>query len=386
MNKWIKKLNGRKEKTLFRRCFPIQRKKNGRVLISDKWYWDFSSNDYLGLSQDTQLCEAAKRVLHEHGMGSGGSRLLSGNSNLFHELETRVAQLKQKETALIFTSGYQANVGIISALLEEKDVVFADKHIHASLVDGIQLSHAALYRYRHNDMAHLENLLIKQRNRFSNAMIVTESLFSMDGDHPPMEEIIELKNSFNCLLMVDEAHAFGALGKNGKGFISDKKTIAAVDLMVGTFGKALGGHGAFVACSSVLRDYLINFCRSFMYSTALPSVVIGWNIAAMDSLPFLEEKRKTLLEKSFTFRNQLHSFFNGIPGNAYIIPGITGKCQTALDLAQFLQEKGFWVLPIRTPTVPENHARVRFSLTSCHTQIVLDELYEAVKKYFYLQG
>ena len=325
---------------------------------------DFSSNDYLGLANHPKLKEVAAKACKDYPTSSSASRLLSGDSELFHQLEEKVAILKKKEAALVFNSGYQANVGIISSLYSKADLIFADKLVHASIIDGIKLSGAKLFRFKHNDLGNLEELLKNNRSKGKQALIITESVFSMDGDFAPLDGLVKLKEQYDCQLMVDEAHATGIFGENGQG-LAPKQT----DIVMGTFSKALGSFGAYVATSKSVVDQLINTCRSFIYSTALPHQVVAVNLAGIDLIKAEPFRRKQLLEKTAYFRQKL-----GLDKGSQIVPCIVGDASKAIELSQKFQAAGFWVLPIRPPTVPQGSARLRFSLSYNHSLQDLDKV------------
>lgn len=357
---------------LFRQLAPVSRRNKGQVTIKNRIYFDFSSNDYLGLAHDKTLKKHAEAALEKHGFGATGSRLLSGDSNLIHQLETAIAKFKQKPAALVFNSGYQANIGIISTLYTPQDAIFADRLCHASILDGIKLSGAEIFRFKHNDTAHLETLLKKHRSQAKNALIVTESIFSMDGDCAPLKKLVALKNKYNTWLMTDEAHATGLFGARGSGLCEALNLSAEIELIMGTFSKALGGFGAYLACDETTKDYLINRCRSFIYSTALPHPVIAWNLAAINLVPSLTKKRSHLQKISAHFRSKCQSLGLNVLGETQITPIILGKTNRAVKTAKALQKRGYWVLPIRYPTVPQDAARLRLSLCADHSLKMLD--------------
>ncbi|MDO8525836.1 MAG: 8-amino-7-oxononanoate synthase [Candidatus Omnitrophota bacterium] len=367
-------LNQRKEEGLLRKLRPAHIRRAGRIHFGDKEYIDLSSNDYLGLSNHPKMIETAREAAGIYGVGSSASRLLSGDLEICHELEERIAEFKGKEAALIFNSGYQANVGILSALYGEGDCIFSDKLNHASIVDGLALSGAKFFRFSHNDTTHLEALLEKERAKFKNALIITETIFSMDGDRPGLKGLVGLKKKFDCKLMVDEAHATGIFGKNGSGVVEEESLTDEVDLIMGTFGKALGSFGAYLASSGQIIEYMINRCRSFIYSTALSPITIACNLAAIDLIEKEPRRREELLKRAHYFRNALEGKGFNVRGSSQIVPVIMGENQAAVRMAEALQAKGYWALPIRPPTVPEGEARLRFSLTYDHDIATLEKL------------
>ena len=375
-------LEKRKQADLLRTLRPAQYRKAGKIYIDGAEYFDFSSNDYLGLAEHPALKDAAVKAIEKFGTSSSASRLLSGDLQITHQLEEKVANLKGKESALVFNSGYQANTGIISALYKTGDAVFCDKFSHASIIDAIALSGARLYRFGHNDSEHLEKLLKKTDNKFKNRLIVTESIFSMDGDRAPLKALVKLKEKYNCQIMVDEAHATGIFAKNGSGVVTEENLADKIDLIMGTFGKALGSFGAYLACSEQIKQYLINTCRSFIYSTALPPCVIATNIAALDLLEKEPFRRKELLENAAYFRSKLAEKKLKTIGQSQIVPLIEPDSKKLLELSERLKEKGFWALPIRPPTVPAGFERLRFSLSYSHSSDVLNELLQEIYRVY----
>lgn len=368
----------RQNKGLLRALRSTDLRREGRIYRNNQEFFDFSSNDYLRLSGHPELKTAATKALKKYGTSSSASRLLSGDLKMHHELEEKTAIFKGKESALVFNSGYQANVGIISALCKTGDAVFCDRLSHASILDGISLSGARLFRFRHNDTDHLESLLKKYTGRFENCLIITESIFSMDGDKPPLKEMVELKEKYGCTIMVDEAHATGIFAKNGSGVVAEEDLVDRVDLIMGTFSKALGSFGAYLACSRKVRKYLVNTCHSFIYSTSLPPSVIGANIAALDLVEKEPFRRKALLDNAGYFRNELRKRGFEIASCSQIVPLIIGATPKTLVISNFLEKKGYFVPAIRPPTVPEGQSRLRFSLGSHHSREVVQALIEEI--------
>ncbi len=375
-------LRRRREKGLLRVLRPAEFRKEGLIYFKEGKYLDLSSNDYLGLSGHPKIKEASQRAIRELGTGSSGSRLLSGDLDIHHLLEERIARFKGKEGALVFNSGYQANIGLISSLCGRGDVVFCDRLSHASILDGIILSRARFFRFRHNDLDSLEYLLKKERYKFRNSLIITETVFSMDGDIAPLKEIVELKERYSCLIMVDEAHATGIFGKTGAGIAEEKDVTDHIDLIMGTFSKALGSFGAYLACSNRMKEYFVNTTRSFIYSTALPPAVIAANIASLDVVRDEPFRRKTLLENAAYFRKKLHGHGFKVRGSSQIVPFIIGDTQRTVCLSDRLKRKGYWALPIRPPTVGAADSRLRFSLTYYHTKGLLERLVNDICKIY----
>ncbi len=373
-------LRARSEAGLLRRLRPVASREKGKIAVAGKEYIDFSSNDYLGLSVHPRLVEANIKAIEEFGTSSCASRLLSGDLTLHHQLEEEVARFKHKEAALVFNSGYQANLGIISSLFTKGDCIFSDRLNHASIIDGIFLSGASFFRFRHNDAKHLESLLKKERAKYKKALVITESVFSMDGDRCPLKEIVDLKKQYNYQIFVDEAHATGIFGKNGAGIVEEEGLEEEVDFIMGTFSKALGSFGAYLAAPRQVIDYLINACRSFIYSTALPPGVIASNLESIGLVKDEPWRRLELLENARFFRAALNTNGFQVKGDSQICPVIIGDSPKTVKLAQGLADKGYWVLPIRPPTVPAAQARLRFSLTYYHTKEMLQGLADAMRK------
>ena len=370
----------REEEGLLRHLEPVSDRKGGRIRIGAREFMDFSSNDYLGLSGHPRLIEAARRALDRFGASSSASRLLSGDLEIHHQLEERVARFKNKDSALIFNSGYQANVGIISSLYGEGDLILSDRLNHASIIDGILLSGARSFRFRHNDPCHLEDILRKERGRYKKALIVTESLFSMDGDRTDLSALADLKERYGCEIMVDEAHATGIYGMNGSGVVEEEGLSDRIDLIMGTFSKALGSFGAYLAAPKGVIDYLINTCRSFIYSTSLPPSVIAADIASLDLVKEEPERRKTLLDNAAYFRDALREKGFTVKGSSQIVPLVVGDNFKVQEIARSLQDRGYWVLPIRPPTVPQGEARLRFSITYNHDRDILKRLIDDIEE------
>ena len=363
---------------LLRILRPADLRKDGKIYRNGTELFDFSSNDYLALSGHPKLKEASKKAVDSLGASASASRLLSGDLKIHHELEEKVARFKGKESALVFNSGYQANVGIISALYNRADVVFCDRLSHASIIDGVRQSGAKLFRFGHSDLDHLESLLKKEGHKFKNRLIVTETVFSMDGDKPPLTELVNIKAKYDCFLMVDEAHATGIFGQNGAGIVEEQGLSDRIELIMGTFSKALGSFGAYLACSEKIKQYLINSCRSFIYSTALPPATVAANIEALNIIRDEPIRRKTLLANADYFRSKLQKSRFDVRGESQIVPLIVADTDRATRLSCQLQQSGYWVLPVRPPTVPAGGARLRFSLTYHHSRQTLEALADKV--------
>lgn len=341
----------------------ISLKKAGKYIFEEnKKYLNLSSNDYLGIAEDRKILKNFFKIA-DFSMGSASSRLLTGSSYVYAKLECLLAALYRKEKALVFNSGYHANTGIMSSLLSQKDVVFCDKLNHASILDGIKLSGAKMFRYKHLDYEHLEELLQKNRNDYDTAIIVTESLFSMDGDIADLNRLIELKNKYRAILIVDEAHAFGVYGNRGLGLAEEQNCIGDIDLIVGTFGKAIGSMGAFCTGHEILINYLINKCRPLIFSTAIPEINIAFSYYVItEVIPNLKQERKELIKTADRLKEKLTSLGLKTTGSSHIVPVILGENQTAVNVSKTLINNGYYLLPIRHPTVAANSARIRISL------------------------
>ncbi|WP_455639538.1 8-amino-7-oxononanoate synthase [Parabacteroides sp.] len=334
--------------------------KDGRIMLN------LSSNDYLGLASRTDLRDAFLDELKgsDLPLSSSSSRLLTGNFRAYRKLEQLLCERFGREAALLFNSGYHANTGILPALADKQTLILADKLVHASIIDGILLSGAPFQRYRHNDYEQLETLLQKNSGRYEQIFIVTESIFSMDGDVADLRRLVELKKSYpNVGLYVDEAHAIGVRGRTGLGIAEEQDCLEEIDLLVGTFGKALASMGAYLVCSRMIREYLINRMRPLIFSTALPPAQIAWTQFLFKRLPDFQGKRNRLAETSALLANALKGKGGEISGS-HIIPYIIGENEDCVLRAEELQRKGFYCLPVRPPTVPRGTARIRFSLTA----------------------
>lgn len=366
-------LGERASKGLLRDLTEMTPLAGGKVLVGDREYINFSSNDYLGLSAHPEIVRASAQASSPFA-GIPSSRLMSGSTPAHRALEDRVAGFKKKPAALVFNSGYQANVGIINAVVGKGDCIFSDRLNHASIVDGIRLSGARMFRFRHNDVGHLEELLKKERDKYAIAVIVTETVFSMDGDLAPIEELCRLKRKYDCTLMVDEAHATGVFGARGGGLLEEKGMEVDADIVMGTFGKALGVFGAYAAVSCGMKEYLVNTCRSFIYSTALPRSIVEACRAAIDVAEREGYRRDGLLSNARYFREALRNNGWDVRGDSQIVPVVTGDNATTLRLSSELRGKGYWVTPVRPPTVPRGEARLRISITFDHARETLDGL------------
>ena len=342
--------------------------RNGRRLLS------FSCNDYLNLTQHPALKQAAIEAIQHHGVGTGASRLVTGNHPLFRALETRLAALKQTEAACVFGSGYLANAGIIPALLGREDLVLIDELAHACLWAGARLTRGTVLPYRHNDVDHAETLLAQHRPKHRYALIATDGVFSMDGDLAPLPDLSTLARHHDAWLMTDDAHGFGVVG-GGRGSTFAHGAAVEVDLQMGTLSKAIGSYGAYLAASQPVIDLVHNRARTFIYSTGLPAAVVGAAIAALDLI-----ERDPAYAARPVANAKIFTRLVGLPeAQSPIVPVIVGSAETALAAAQLLEAEGFLVIPIRPPTVPEGTARLRLSFSALHPQAEIERLAELIR-------
>ncbi len=350
----------------------------GKVRVAGQILLNLSSNDYLGLAQDPRLINAAQAAAAQWGAGAGASRLVVGHLALHEAVEARLAAFKGAEAAVIFPSGYMANVGTISALLGPGDVIFSDRLNHASIYDGIKLSGATLQRFPHRDLNRLEQLL-QQAGLARRRLIVTDSVFSVDGDVAPLAGLVALKARYGAWLMIDEAHATGVLGAKGAGLAEALGLTREVDIHMGTFSKALGSQGGYVAGDRRLVDYLHNRARSFIYSTALAPMVLGAIDQALQIVEQEPERRRFLQRESEAFRQDLQAAgLNLLGSETQIIPVLVGENGRTLDFAAALKDQGLMAVALRPPTVPPGRARVRFSLSAGHSREDLRQARETI--------
>ncbi len=367
ISRYSRKLQSLEAKGRLRSLKPLQHGVSGIVIYKGKRLLNLSSNDYLGIGEDTALQQAFYESQFPENrdgfrLAAASSRLLTGDSQLAHDLEDDLASAYQSEAALLFNSGYHANIGILPALYGKGDLILSDKLNHASIHDGLRLSHAEHRRFRHCDYEQLRSLLGKYRQDYDQVVIVTESVFSMDGDVADLQRLVELKKEFNAALYVDEAHGVGLYGKKGLGKVEEMDLLGHIDLLVGTFGKGLASIGAFLCCSSEIRNFLINHSRSFIFTTALPPVTLNWNRSVFQHMLGMEKERNHLQRISEKLRLQLQD--NGIAtrGSTNIVPVLIGEDSLALAQAEAMQQHGYLIFPVRPPAVPEGSSRFRLSL------------------------
>jgi len=407
---FAKQLEALRVRSLDRHLREISRGQGPEAKIGGRRLINFSSNDYLGLANDPRLREAATAAIDEFGVGAGASRLISGNLSPHLRLEQALAKWKETEAALSFSSGYAAALGTIPALAGKDDVIVLDKLCHASLIDGAKLSGAVLRVFPHNHVGKLESHLewARRKHPGRRILIVTESVFSMDGDRAPLRELVELKKRFGALLMLDEAHAVGVIGPNGRGLAAEEDVGADVDVQMGTLSKALGASGAYICGSRTLVEWLINRARSFIYSTASPPAIAAAALAAVDFLSSAEgEKRRLLLWDRIKLMRELlgqldvgrwtlgvgrlnvanqRSTLNAQRSKSSdfgsaIFPWVVGGEQAALNLAAALQDDGFLIPAIRYPTVAKGAARLRIAVTAAHEEDQIRALCQAIGRH-----
>jgi 8-amino-7-oxononanoate synthase len=366
------RLNDLREQGLYRELRRVDSPQRSTIQIGGKAFLNFSSNDYLGLANHPSLIDAASLAVNRFGVGAGASRLICGSMAPFHELEETLAAFKSTEAALTFSTGYATALGTITALLDKDDVVIIDKLVHASIVDGAKLSGAKLRVFAHNDLNDLEEKLKWARTRSTgdskaHTLIVTESIFSMDGDAAPLKEIVELKNKYGAWLMVDEAHATGILGKSGRGLAEELGVSNQIEIQMGTLGKALGASGGYICGSRALIEYLVNSARSFIFSTAPIPASAAAARAAIQLIQSREgdTRRNFLSNRIAEFKKQASQF--KVKSQSTILPLIIGDEVKATNTATALRDRGIYVPAIRYPTVARGKARLRITLTASHS-------------------
>jgi glycine C-acetyltransferase len=366
--------------SLYRRLRSVAGEQDAILIVEDRQVLNFCSNNYLGLANHPALREAAKEAIDRYGCGSGASRLISGNMTLHEELESKIAKLKGTEAALVFNSGFQANTGVIPVLVGEGDVILSDALNHASIIDGCRLSRAKIGVFGHGDLDELERGL-KNSPPNRRKLIVTESLFSMDGDEAPLVDIVSLAEKYGAMVMVDEAHATGVYEPNGAGIVAKLGLGERVLVQMGTLGKALGGFGAYIAGSKALRELLINRCRSFIFTTSLPPAVMAMAIAAIDLIQREPERRQTLRNNCQLLRNGLELLGYSLgTSRSQILPLLIGDATQCMKLSEYLLQRGVFAQGIRPPTVPAGTSRLRITLMATHTSAHIDQALEVFKE------
>ena len=365
---WLKsELDQLHQAGLWRSLRSVTTAPTGRVLLDGRDVILLGSNNYLGLSVHPIVTEAAVTAARKYGTGASASRLMSGNCDLYTELESKIAKVKETEAALVFGSGYLANIGTIPVLAGDGDLILSDALNHASLIDGCRLSHATKQIYRHCDIEHLESLLT-QSTKFRRRLIVTDGVFSMDGDIAPLPEICALADRYDAMVMVDDAHSFGVLGEKGGGTVEHFGLENRGVIQMGTLSKAVGGLGGYVAGSADLIDFLVNRARSFIFTTGLPPATLAAASAALDVIRSTPELRQRLSSNVLLLKNALlEKGFQLLPSETQILPLILGAADVASRFAEALLSHGVYVPAIRPPTVPEGTSRLRLSVIASHT-------------------
>jgi len=353
-----------------RHLVPVTHLDHGRIDIEGNRYLNLAGNDYLGLATNRELLQAffreqtTENLLECYGLGSTASRLMTGNTLPYARLEEQLCALYQTEAALVFNSGYHINIGILPALSGKQDLILADKLCHASLIDGMRLSRAKVVRYPHLDYAAIEQVLTKDRERFRQVFIVTESIFSMDGDTADLAELVRIKDRHRAALYVDEAHGVGIRGQSGCGLAEEQGVHRQIEILTGTFGKAYGGQGSFVVGSRLLIDALMNTARSQIFSTGLPPISVHWLCFVLRRIPVMQEHRVKVDHLAARFRSALREAGLRTDGSSNIVPVLVGDAARAVAAAERICEAGYWVKAVRPPTVPVGTSRLRLSLNA----------------------
>lgn len=359
---------------LLRRRCVVQARRPGYVTVGGREYVDFSANDYLGLASDPRIAHRVADVVQQTGWGATASPLVTGFHELHEQLETELARFLGSKTALVFESGFAANTGAIAAIVGPEDVIFCEKRNHASLVDGCRLSGAKLQVFRCDRLEQFEQRLAKCV-AYRRRLVVTDTVFSMDGDVAPLREISDIAKRFDALIWADEAHAFGVLGPSGRGVVAELELEDRVDFLMVTLGKALGSVGAAVACSQPWRDVLINRARTYIYSTGLPPVTAAATLKALEIAQQEPQRRERVLQLSDQLRSQVEQLgFDAGGSTTPIIPILVGEPERATSLAAHLRNHGHWVTAIRPPTVATGTSRIRVTLSAAHEKLHLEAL------------
>ena len=381
LDHYAEQLDQLKQRGNFRQ-FTTNQQQGRWITIQDRTMLNLASNDYLGLAADLSLREEFLDTLQIDRalFSSSSSRLLTGNFAEYEQFENSLSKTFGR-AALLFNSGYHMNIGILPALADSKTVILADKLVHASMIDGIRLSNAQYVRYRHNDLQHLEQLLQKyqQDEQVERIIVVTESIFSMDGDETDLAALAQLKQRFSkAMLYVDEAHAIGVRGGQGLGCAEQYGVLHQIDFLVGTFGKAIASIGGYIICDPIIRDYLINKMRPLIFSTALPPISMAWSDFIFNKVLNMQQQRQHLAEISYFLQQALIAKGFLSPSSSHIIPIIVGESNAAIEKARYVQQQGFYAMPVRPPTVPQNSSRLRISLTSMVQKAELEKLVECL--------
>ena len=342
---------------------------------------NLSSNDYLGLAKSQDLLKEFNSKYKNLPYTSSSSRLLDGNHKFYDIIENQLSELYQSESALFFNSGYHLNIGVLPSITSKNDLILADKLVHASIIEAIKLSAAKTIRYKHLDYLQIEKLLKKYKNTYENIFIVSESIFSMDGDKADIKELVKLKNKYNAYLYLDEAHAVGAIGEKGLGLAEQTNLISEIDFLAGTMGKAMASVGAYLICKSNIKSYLINNCKSLIYTTALAPINVAWSSFIIDKITGLSIQRNNLEEKSAYLKTILEEAGLNTLGETHILAILVGENTKCLELSSYLQKHNIKVQAIRPPTVPLNTSRIRISLHANLSKADLDKVAQIIIDY-----
>ena len=376
INKYInKKLKEIEENNQFRTIKEVERKPNNKVLLNKREVISFSCNDYLNLSFNNEVIKAAKSATNTYGVGAGASRLITGNSKLYSILENKIKKLKKTSACCVFGSGFLANIGVISALMNKSDLILIDELSHASSFLGAKLSQSKVIRFVHNDIVDLEKKIKVHRKNFEKCMILSEGVFSMDGDISPQDKISKIKQKYSAYFMLDDAHGLGVLGDGSGSNSIFKKNKPEIDIYLGTLSKAIGAYGGFICGKKNLIKFIINRCRSQIYTTGLPPSVLAACIKSLDII----NKNKALVKKPLTNAIYFSNLLGLKTPQSPIVPIILGEEQRTLRLSEFLLKRGYLVGSIRPPTVPKNTSRLRIAFNAFHTKNQIKELASLIK-------
>lgn len=376
-----KRIENLKSDNLYRTLTSCQNLPNNEVMIDERKYISFCSNDYLSLAFNEEIQKAAQKAIEQDGAGGLSSRYIYGDNELYQKLETKIAKMNQKDSSIVFGSGYLTNIGVIPALCNNNDLILADKLSHSCLIDGAKLSGSKFTRFAHNNLESLENLLKKHRNNHQKCLIVTETIFSMDGNSGKINEIIAIAKKYNCFLLTDNAHGLGVIKTEDNLKIKNRKISQDIldydlHLKVGTFSKACSGYGGYVCADKIIIDYLRNFSKSTIYSTALPPAILAGNLKALEII-----EKGELIRKLWKNINYFCNLMNIKNQKSAIIPIIIGNAKKTLEISEELKEKGFLVSAIRPPTVAIGKSRLRITITASHKKDDLKMLAENIHKY-----
>jgi 8-amino-7-oxononanoate synthase len=370
-------LNERASLGLLRQRRMLQSPQAPHIMVDGKSYLSFCSNDYLGLANHPRLIAALQQGAQQHGVGAGAAHLVSGHGTTHHQLEHELAAFVGKPAALLFSTGYMANLGVVQALVGRDDMVFADKFNHASLNDAMLLSRATVKRYRHNDMAHLAQLL--EQARSGRKLVITDAVFSMDGDLAPLPELLALCEQNDAWLLMDDAHGFGVLGAQGRGSLAHFGIASERVICMATLGKAAGVFGAFIAAEQVVIDTLVNHAHSYVYTTATPPALASALLESLQQIANGDGLRGHLQLLIAQLRSGLRGLpWSVMPSATAIQPLLVGGNQATLNLSDGLRERGIWVAAIRPPTVPQGTARLRITVSAAHGAADVTRLIETL--------